>query len=346
MENMYLDDFMEMQQNGFKEKMNSYGYYAVDGGQTKLIYEHKSNKSKIIFTLNYDKQDIKDNKQFKNYELFVDFINDKNEKYSGNSWYLGNQDRLVIDDIFNIISTGDYIKFTENFLTLEKYILTKNKDFFKILKDRYGYDLHLNDTDHIILHSKNNLMQIQIFRDMEKMTISYNIFNFRSERFYDNNFQVSNINTILSILQTEEYKKFIDETIKAKNLNNIEGLSPFNNVRIHKGSDNWKILELDKYLGKEITQTQAEIGRICAEISNLLIYKNIKYGNSAIEPINIFYKGDNENSILIRLDDKLSRIRNNKDDIRVNDICDTIGYLVLLLIHKGVKPEQIEKLKD
>ena len=243
MENMYLDDFLEMQQKGFKEKINSYGYYAVDGGQTKLIYEHKSNKSKIIFTLNYDKQDIKDNKQFKNYELFVDFINDKNEKYSGNSWYLGNQDRLVIDDIFNIISTDSYLKFTEN-------------------------------------------------------------------------------------------------------LNNDESLRPFNNVRIHKGSDNWKIQGLDEYLRKGITQTQTNIGRICAEISNLLIYKNIKYGNSAIEPINIFYKGNNENSILIRLDDKLSRIKNNKDDIRVNDICDTIGYLVLLLIHKGVKPEQIEKLKD
>lgn len=342
MENMYLDDFIELQQNGFKEKMNSYGYYAVDGGQTKVLYEHATNKSKIIFTLNYDKQDIKDNKQFKNYELFVDFINDKNEKYSGNSWYLGNQDRLVIDDIFNIISTGNYIKFTENFLTLEKYILTKNKDFFKILKDRYGYDLHLNDTDHIILHSKNNLMQIQIFRDMENMTISYNIFNFRTERFFNENFQVSDINTILEIVKTEGYKKFIDKTIKAKNLNNIESLSPFNNVRIHKGTTS---KPFSIFTGG-ITQTQAEIGRICAEISNLLIYKNQKYGNSAIEPINIFYKGDNENSILIRLDDKLSRIKNNKDDIRVNDICDTIGYLVLLLIHKGVKPEDIEKLKD
>lgn len=229
MENMYLDDFIELQQNGFKEKMNSYGYYVVDGGQTKLFYEHKDNKSKIIFTLKYD------NKNDKYYELFVDFINDKNEKYSGNSWYLGNQDRLVIDDIFNIISTDSYLKFTEN----------------------------LN-----------------------------------------------------------------------------------NNIRIHKSSDNWKIQGIDKYLREGITQTQTNIGRICAEISNLLIYKNIKYGNSAIEPINIFYKGDNENSILIRLDDKLSRIRNNKDDIRVNDICDTIGYLVLLLVSKGVKPEEIEKLKD
>ncbi len=239
MENMYLDDFIELQQNGFKEKMNSYGYYAVDGGQTKVLYEHATNKSKIIFTLKYD------NNTDKCYELFVDFINDKNEKYSGNSWYLGNQDRLVIDDIFNIISTDSYLKFTEN-------------------------------------------------------------------------------------------------------LNNKENLRPFNNVRIHKGSDDWKIQELDKYLREGITQTQTQtnIGRICAEISNLLIYKNQKYGNSAIEPINIFYKGDNENSILIRLDDKLSRIKNNKEDIRVNDICDTIGYLVLLLISKGVKPEQIEKLKD
>lgn len=340
MENMYLDDFIELQQNGFKEKMNSYGYYAVDGGQTKVLYEHATNKSKIIFTLKYD------NNTDKCYELFVDFINDKNEKYSGNSWYLGNQDRLVIDDIFNIISTDSYLKFTENFLTLEKYILTKNKEFFKILKDKHNYDLQLNDTEHIILHNKNNIMQIQIFRDMEKMTISYNIFNFKGEKFFNDNFQVSDINMILLILDTKEYLKFVDDTIKIKNSNNDESLRLFNNVRIHKGSDNWKIQGLDKYLREGTTQTQAEIGRICAEISNLLIYKNIKYGNSAIEPINIFYKGDNENSILIRLDDKLSRIKNNKEDIRVNDICDTIGYLVLLLISKGVEPEQIEKLKD
>lgn len=124
----------------------------------------------------------------------------------------------------------------------------------------------------------------------------------------------------------------------------------FSNIRIHKGSDGWKIKSLDDFLEEgnreQQTQTQKQIANICKTISDVLIDKNKKYGNSALQPINVFFKGNNTNSILIRLDDKLSRIKNNKEDIRVNDICDTIGYLVLLLVAKGVKIEDIENLKD
>jgi hypothetical protein len=82
-------------------------------------------------------------------------------------------------------------------------------------------------------------------------------------------------------------------------------------------------------------------------MKDLLMYKNTKYGVSALKPKNIFYKGDSTNSILIRLDDKLGRVKNNTEEKpRVNDTVDLIGYLILLLISLGVTKEDIEKLKD
>ena len=95
------------------------------------------------------------------------------------------------------------------------------------------------------------------------------------------------------------------------------------------------------------TETQKKISDITDAMKDLLLYKNQKYGDSAINPKKIFYKGDSTNSILIRLDDKLGRIISNTEDKpRVNDCCDLIGYLTLLLISLGVTPEDIAKFKD
>ena len=75
-----------------------------------------------------------------------------------------------------------------------------------------------------------------------------------------------------------------------------------------------------------------KIIEITDSMKDLLLYKNEKYGDSALSPNNIFYKGDSTNSILIRLDDKIGRIKNNPDSTpRVNDVCDIIGYCILLL---------------
>lgn len=95
------------------------------------------------------------------------------------------------------------------------------------------------------------------------------------------------------------------------------------------------------------TDTQVKISEILDGMKDLLLYKNQKYGDSAINPKKIFYKGDSTNSILIRLDDKLGRIMNNPEDKpRTNDVADIIGYCTLLLISMGVTPEDIAKFKD
>ena len=95
------------------------------------------------------------------------------------------------------------------------------------------------------------------------------------------------------------------------------------------------------------TESQKKIVEITDAIKDLLLYKNIKYGDSALNPKKIFYKGDSTNSILIRLDDKLGRVISNPDEKpRVNDVADIIGYCTLLLISLGVTKEDIEKFKD
>lgn len=102
-----------------------------------------------------------------------------------------------------------------------------------------------------------------------------------------------------------------------------------------------------KVAGEAPTDTQEKIAALLDSMKDLLLYKNQKYGDSAINPKKIFYKGDSINSILIRLDDKLGRVMSNPDaKPRINDVADIIGYCTLLMISMGVTPEDIAKFKD
>jgi hypothetical protein len=76
-----------------------------------------------------------------------------------------------------------------------------------------------------------------------------------------------------------------------------------------------------------------QVGVVLDEIRDLLIAKNQKYGNSALEPLGVFSQLSAKEGLLVRIDDKLKRIKNGsleKDDEDV--INDLIGYLVLLKI--------------
>jgi hypothetical protein len=76
-----------------------------------------------------------------------------------------------------------------------------------------------------------------------------------------------------------------------------------------------------------------EVSAALKEIESILIFKNEKYGNSALEPLGVFSQLSPREGLLIRIDDKLKRIKNgslaNDDEDVVNDL---IGYLVLLKI--------------
>jgi hypothetical protein len=76
-----------------------------------------------------------------------------------------------------------------------------------------------------------------------------------------------------------------------------------------------------------------QVGIALDEIRDLLISKNLKYGNSALEPLGVFSQLSAKDGLLVRIDDKLKRIKNGsleRDDEDV--INDLIGYLVLLKI--------------
>ena len=79
--------------------------------------------------------------------------------------------------------------------------------------------------------------------------------------------------------------------------------------------------------------TQNSIRWTCNEIRDLLIRKNEAYGDSALEPDNIFSKLDSAQAICARIDDKLSRIKNvGLDDKTEDTLDDLIGYMILLKI--------------
>ena len=77
-----------------------------------------------------------------------------------------------------------------------------------------------------------------------------------------------------------------------------------------------------------------QVSNILIEIKDLLISKNKKYGNSALEPLGVFSKLSAKEGLLVRIDDKLKRIKNGSLDRDDEDVInDLIGYLVLLKIH-------------
>jgi len=70
----------------------------------------------------------------------------------------------------------------------------------------------------------------------------------------------------------------------------------------------------------------------CLSLASMLIEKNIAYGNSALNPVRIFARDlDPKAQILVRLDDKLSRLARGSaagEDV----ILDLLGYLILYRI--------------
>jgi hypothetical protein len=80
--------------------------------------------------------------------------------------------------------------------------------------------------------------------------------------------------------------------------------------------------------------TVNDINRVCNEIKEMLMQKNLAYGDSALDPVRIFSKAEATEQILVRIDDKLSRFAKGREYPGDNDIDDLIGYLVLLKISK------------
>lgn len=75
---------------------------------------------------------------------------------------------------------------------------------------------------------------------------------------------------------------------------------------------------------------ESKLKVILSELENLLVSKNKKYGNSALEPVRVFSKASPTEQLLVRLDDKLSRLKTQHIDEDEDVLTDLIGYLLLL----------------
>lgn len=77
-----------------------------------------------------------------------------------------------------------------------------------------------------------------------------------------------------------------------------------------------------------------DLDTVIAEMRELLIAKNQAYGNSALEPVRIFSKATPVEQLLVRIDDKLSRLCRGDEYPGDDTITDLLGYLLLLKIAK------------
>jgi hypothetical protein len=88
-------------------------------------------------------------------------------------------------------------------------------------------------------------------------------------------------------------------------------------------------------LTQEPQQTfQDDLADVLETISETLIAKNRKYGDAALNPVQTFSRVPPMELINVRMDDKLSRIRNRQNDEDEDPELDLLGYLILKQIAK------------
>lgn len=74
-----------------------------------------------------------------------------------------------------------------------------------------------------------------------------------------------------------------------------------------------------------------KLDKVSSEVVALLKSKNKAYGNTALDPVQIFSRLDATEAICARIDDKIMRIKNKGINDQTEDtVDDLIGYLLLL----------------
>ena len=90
-------------------------------------------------------------------------------------------------------------------------------------------------------------------------------------------------------------------------------------------------LNIDKWKVPKDADFAWHLDKVTKKVTDLLKEKNAAYGNSALNPANIFSKLDAVESLLVRMDDKIMRIKNKGINDKTEDtVDDLIGYLLLL----------------
>ena len=137
----------------------------------------------------------------------------------------------------------------------------------------------------------------------------------------------------------EIFNGIVTEELKAGRGIKIEDRDVFDKVFIDPLKETYPNIP-SEFLDKNEEEVSTEVAEVFKGMSELIREKNKRYGNSIMEPLGIFNSHVKEtnteslNGLLIRLDDKLKRIRNS-DVLRKNDVSDLIGYLGFLCAEHG-----------
>lgn len=136
-----------------------------------------------------------------------------------------------------------------------------------------------------------------------------------------NSQQRDNFNKDFAAVQDEDTQQ--DLTREAIEQDEVER-STTAQINWNKITENYN--KVEDLIKERTAKSTSTFQSITASLGDLLAYKNAKYGNSALEPINVFA---NKSKVGQRLDDKISRVRNSPE-LRKNDVADIIGYLILV----------------
>lgn len=91
-------------------------------------------------------------------------------------------------------------------------------------------------------------------------------------------------------------------------------------------------VEEGKWIDGKAGAFEQSVRRHTDRIADMLVAKNLSYGDAALNPIRVFSKADRMEQLYIRLDDKLSRVQKGHEYPGDDTIQDIIGYCVLILI--------------
>lgn len=127
--------------------------------------------------------------------------------------------------------------------------------------------------------------------------------------------------------------KTIWEVLKDNEENNKSTPPEWRNIQRYLSKEHYSVIG-EEDISEEISDSKEGIIKVCDSIKEVLLEKNKRYGDSAINPKQIFSKLSGEEGIKIRLDDKLGRIMNS-GKLRKNDVADLIGYLTLYSVSQN-----------
>ena len=87
---------------------------------------------------------------------------------------------------------------------------------------------------------------------------------------------------------------------------------------------------------------QEEIKKKCDEIRDLLLEKNIAYGNSVFDK-GLLFEVDPMYAIQARINDKLNRIKSKETYMSENDLMDVTGYFILLQVLRSKMDDKVNE---